>query len=337
MFNRREDALERFIEHFESKGPEAEAEAADPTAGMEPEEALHWHILRRKKEGVEDQIDASVEKIGAVPTLNDVLLPAMKEVGDKFGAGELILPFVLQSRRGHEARGRPARAVPRPARGLHEGHRRAGDRVRRRARHRQVARQHDPDQQRLHGRRPRQAGADPDDPRRGQGARGDRDRPLRAAGLHVQADAAGHPGAAPAGPRVPGADRRRRDQPQLRAARPLPGRQGSDDTQYDPGVFYCKDAFEGLVGDGPHRRARDSARRWSTRSARPRPAPARRSARTKRSSTRRRHRPLRRPHRRPGPRAPVLGRARDPGRPRRALHAPRHPRAVQAPLGRRAA
>ena len=64
---------------------------------MEPEEALHWHILRRKKDGVEDWIDKSVEKIGAVPTLNQVLLPAMKEVGDKFGAGELILPFVLQS------------------------------------------------------------------------------------------------------------------------------------------------------------------------------------------------------------------------------------------------
>src|SRR4051812_13667884 len=97
VFNRREDALERFIAHFESKGEEDAAEAADPTADMEPEEALHWHILRRKKEGVEAQIDASVDKIGAVPTLNDVLLPAMKEVGDKFGAGELILPFVLQS------------------------------------------------------------------------------------------------------------------------------------------------------------------------------------------------------------------------------------------------
>jgi 5-methyltetrahydrofolate--homocysteine methyltransferase len=97
VFNRREDALERFIEHFESMGPQEAAEAADPTAGMEPEEALHFHILRRKREGVEAQIDASVEKIGAVPTLNDVLLPAMKEVGDKFGAGELILPFVLQS------------------------------------------------------------------------------------------------------------------------------------------------------------------------------------------------------------------------------------------------
>ena len=97
VFNRREDALELFIAHFETKGEEAATEAADPTADMEPEEALHWHILRRKKDGVEGWIDRSVEKIGAVPTLNEVLLPAMKEVGDKFGAGELILPFVLQS------------------------------------------------------------------------------------------------------------------------------------------------------------------------------------------------------------------------------------------------
>ena len=33
----------------------------------------------------------------AVKTLNETLLPAMKEVGDKFGAGEIILPFVLKS------------------------------------------------------------------------------------------------------------------------------------------------------------------------------------------------------------------------------------------------
>jgi 5-methyltetrahydrofolate--homocysteine methyltransferase len=97
VFNRRDDALEIFIQHFESQSEEAEDEKADPTEGMEPEEALHFHILRRKKEGVEDWIDRCVDKIGAVPTLNDVLLPAMKEVGDKFGAGELILPFVLQS------------------------------------------------------------------------------------------------------------------------------------------------------------------------------------------------------------------------------------------------
>src|SRR3712207_4997206 len=72
VFNRSDDALEKFIAHFESKGEEAEDEKADPTADMEPEEALHFHILRRDREGVEDQIERSAEKIGAVPTLNQV-------------------------------------------------------------------------------------------------------------------------------------------------------------------------------------------------------------------------------------------------------------------------
>ena len=98
VWNRSDDALEKFINHFEAKGPgEEESEKADPTAEMEPEEALHFRILKRKKDGVEADIDRAVEKLGAVPVLNEVLLPAMKEVGDKFGAGELILPFVLQS------------------------------------------------------------------------------------------------------------------------------------------------------------------------------------------------------------------------------------------------
>jgi len=99
IFDRRtetHDPLAAFISFYEGKGAEVET-AADPTSEMTPEAALHWKILHRKKEGVEEWIDRAVEKLGAVPVLNDVLLPAMKEVGDKFGAGELILPFVLQS------------------------------------------------------------------------------------------------------------------------------------------------------------------------------------------------------------------------------------------------
>jgi methylmalonyl-CoA mutase cobalamin-binding domain/chain len=42
-------------------------------------------------------VRARTQHEAAVHVLNTVLLPAMKEVGDKFGAGELILPFVLQS------------------------------------------------------------------------------------------------------------------------------------------------------------------------------------------------------------------------------------------------
>ncbi|HEX8696674.1 MAG TPA: methionine synthase [Longimicrobium sp.] len=99
IFDRRtpeHDPLAAYIAHFENAEVDTGAQA-DPTAEMTPEAALHWKILHRKKDGVEELIDAAVEKLGAVPVLNDVLLPAMKEVGDKFGAGELILPFVLQS------------------------------------------------------------------------------------------------------------------------------------------------------------------------------------------------------------------------------------------------
>jgi 5-methyltetrahydrofolate--homocysteine methyltransferase len=116
IFNHRPNALQRYIEHFETVTPQTAETAVDPTEGMTPEQRLHWRILHRHKEGVEADIDEIINRPPspalpprtggagggsrhdtAVRVLNSVLLPAMKEVGDKFGAGELILPFVLQS------------------------------------------------------------------------------------------------------------------------------------------------------------------------------------------------------------------------------------------------
>ena len=98
VFNKRPDALQRFIEGFSTaEQKDARSEKEDPTAGMTPEQKVHWMVLHRKKEGVEDALDAAGVREHPVRVLNEVLLPAMKEVGDKFGAGELILPFVLQS------------------------------------------------------------------------------------------------------------------------------------------------------------------------------------------------------------------------------------------------
>ncbi len=134
LFNRSDDALPRFIAYYEQHGASAQKEeVADPTAGMTVDQRLHYQILHRKKEGIEALIDAAVayrvagappeeasatarpegapasgESLegwqtttelsrAAVDTLNNTLLPAMKDVGDRFGAGELILPFVLQS------------------------------------------------------------------------------------------------------------------------------------------------------------------------------------------------------------------------------------------------
>ncbi len=109
IFNRRSDALQRYIEYFEKIDPKDQDTSIDPTEGMTTAERLHWRVVHRHKDGVEADIDELIsERAGlrpapttdhevAVHVLNTVLLPAMKEVGDKFGAGELILPFVLQS------------------------------------------------------------------------------------------------------------------------------------------------------------------------------------------------------------------------------------------------
>jgi 5-methyltetrahydrofolate--homocysteine methyltransferase len=100
VFNRRPDALQKFIEHFEGKsqaGGAADSEQTEEGEALSPEAKVHWMIVHRKKDGIEAALDAAGVREAPVRVLNEVLLPAMKEVGDKFGAGELILPFVLQS------------------------------------------------------------------------------------------------------------------------------------------------------------------------------------------------------------------------------------------------
>jgi methylmalonyl-CoA mutase cobalamin-binding domain/chain len=59
IFNRRPDALQRYIEHFEANAgtKTATSQQADPTEGMSAAERLHWRILHRHKDGVEADID----------------------------------------------------------------------------------------------------------------------------------------------------------------------------------------------------------------------------------------------------------------------------------------
>ncbi len=97
VFDRRPDALARLIDHFGEKGAEKAPATEDLLAGKSAEERIHLQILHRRPEGIEALIDEALTRRSAVKVLNEVLLPAMKDVGDRFGAGELILPFVLQS------------------------------------------------------------------------------------------------------------------------------------------------------------------------------------------------------------------------------------------------
>jgi 5-methyltetrahydrofolate--homocysteine methyltransferase len=125
IFNRHPNALAELIAHFEgakdvTASGTAKRTEVDPS--WDAAKRCYFRILNRLKEGIEDDVvqaiadrlkdDKRTKEAGnlvlkasskeaaheaAVETLNEVLLPAMKEVGDKFGAGELILPFVLKS------------------------------------------------------------------------------------------------------------------------------------------------------------------------------------------------------------------------------------------------
>jgi 5-methyltetrahydrofolate--homocysteine methyltransferase len=127
IFNRHPSALSELIYYFENKN----VIVSKNTQALEEinkdwdfDKRCYYRIVNRIKDGIEDDVVGSIinkldkklkinsENIekqtllkqypelshdAAVETLNEVLLPAMKEVGDKFGAGELILPFVLKS------------------------------------------------------------------------------------------------------------------------------------------------------------------------------------------------------------------------------------------------
>lgn len=105
IFNKSPDALQKLIAYFsEHAGEKAVEKQEQKLQELQVDERIQFRIIQRKKDGIEHDIDLMVDDRGqmsrherAVQILNSVLLPAMKVVGDKFGSGELILPFVLQS------------------------------------------------------------------------------------------------------------------------------------------------------------------------------------------------------------------------------------------------
>lgn len=127
IFNKHANALSDLIYYFENKNVavtknEKKLEEIDNDWSFD--KRCYYRVVNRIKDGIEGDVVGAIasrleQKLGqnvenikkedilrqhpelahdaAVQTLNEVLLPAMKEVGDKFGAGELILPFVLKS------------------------------------------------------------------------------------------------------------------------------------------------------------------------------------------------------------------------------------------------
>jgi len=88
------DPLQVLLQAFEEVST---AEAEVKQAPKAVEERLKQRIINGDRRGLEEDLDEALQTYPALAIINDLLLDGMKTVGDLFGAGQMQLPFVLQS------------------------------------------------------------------------------------------------------------------------------------------------------------------------------------------------------------------------------------------------
>jgi 5-methyltetrahydrofolate--homocysteine methyltransferase len=99
LFNRREegDPLFKFIDYFSNVEVKNSDEEDAAFAKMSTREKLHKLLLDGDKERMLQLLPQAKDEIPPEEIVNVVLIDAMKEVGELFGSGKMQLPFVLQS------------------------------------------------------------------------------------------------------------------------------------------------------------------------------------------------------------------------------------------------
>ncbi|MBV9595128.1 MAG: methionine synthase, partial [Actinobacteria bacterium] len=92
------DPLQRFLQLFEGVSAQSSAASrAEELAALPLDERLQRRIIDGERNGLEADLDDALAQRPALEIINETLLAGMKTVGDLFGAGEMQLPFVLQS------------------------------------------------------------------------------------------------------------------------------------------------------------------------------------------------------------------------------------------------
>jgi len=90
----RENALNEFINHFSGKTLQNEEKDEE---NITEEEVLVRKLKKGDKKDLEQAIDTLLQKYKPFEIINNILMPGMKEIGELFGSGKMLLPFVLQS------------------------------------------------------------------------------------------------------------------------------------------------------------------------------------------------------------------------------------------------
>jgi 5-methyltetrahydrofolate--homocysteine methyltransferase len=90
-----DDPLLVYLQHFERGGASAERDEERDARPLE--ERLRRKIVDGDRSELELLLASALTRHRPLAIINELLIPAMKEVGELFGAGQMQLPFVLQS------------------------------------------------------------------------------------------------------------------------------------------------------------------------------------------------------------------------------------------------
>jgi len=96
LFNADENTLFRFIEHFSTKTVD-DSQSDEEFEKLSNEEKIKKLLMDGDKDRMIPLVEKVHEELGADRIVNEILIDAMKEVGELFGSGQMQLPFVLQS------------------------------------------------------------------------------------------------------------------------------------------------------------------------------------------------------------------------------------------------
>ena len=96
LFSPDDHSLFKFIEHFSDKTIE-EGATDEAYEAMSIEEKIARLLLDGDKERMIPLVEEARKKIDPDKIVNEILIDAMKVVGELFGSGQMQLPFVLQS------------------------------------------------------------------------------------------------------------------------------------------------------------------------------------------------------------------------------------------------
>jgi len=89
------DPLTELLAYGSGVGPSARKAAT--VAGASVEERLKNRIIDGHRPGLQADLDEAMKQYAPLQIINSILLDGMKVVGELFGAGQMQLPFVLQS------------------------------------------------------------------------------------------------------------------------------------------------------------------------------------------------------------------------------------------------